>query len=1263
MVEGFIGSQAVPELNGFRQCVGALYTKAQEFLCQAVGDFEQAHNLYAVYTAMLLMHGTGHRPVLDPFCYPIGDDDDCAVIEDKVMTAQHAQRLVVLPRIAKTQVQNYRVHLAALAERLRKIPGGTPLARSVMRLLRPALRLPPIPFLFLLHDGRTASLAPSSMSPFLANWPYPLNLGRHLISTGLLRDGLRAECITFQLGHLVPEASAAGPESLWSPASLVAVLQPALDRLMEEQGWQALPGFRMKTFARSRILTPDMRPHYHHGRLGPEIRRQAREADEQRDRETVHGLIAASIPEGSTLDQTKLNELTQTLKAFAGGNSRGVARQIQILRNWARAYPNRDPALRLPPREYLLVAEPARFDWTYPSRLAIASNVVESFTRYLRDAGRSGKEADPALRRAELLVSAALFGGLVDATRLRALGSAGPGVAGIFNDLWLCNGEPDSRNSEAQRWLPDNLTAALLIGGAKHRSSDAMDVKRRLRLLLNQLAPEADIHEPFDALSGWAQAYWQHRLPGTLTPVLKGTLPSEPLPLPALARLLRAVRLEAKANSDAELLLSALPRVCIGHPKPKIKDDETYSAIQKVFRAVEALEARGTQRYGRQQRRALLEGLKTIAQDTSDAPSPVLAALLAWAMQLCIHGTRWRSRLKFNTIRRYVYALGRALIECTGDLNFLILSDSEFEAIYRKVLEPKKGKNVAYTGARLLEFHAFLVHAWGVEVPDWSFLPPEAWRRAHAVRADANAFAPHEYRAALKLLYSDKDVDERTQLYQAALLIVGYRFGLRIGEALRTRHDDLYMDRKHGLVVINVEANIYGGLKTEAATRQVPLIGLMDDIEWEILEKLRAAFEVRLQPTDRIASLFANPEEPRAPIERRLLMERIHTAMRLVSGDESLHYHHLRHTFASKLLMGVMADFGDSKAWTAALEALWGSRPDAAGLRTFLTGHPEPFNVSLEAVTTLMGHASISVTLGSYVHFLPELVHGIGATSLPHFPDQCWAYALQQPRDTVRKRLARANAQGTRSAPFPPKWPSTIQRLTVPVSHEPMPDVLPHIEQTAKALDLETVDWILQTVSQKGGLTKGVADCLLVSEATVFELVERARTAQRRSGYRRLNLTPPSNQWTSSTSDIPMAPLLPQRESRRVREGLKTWQRLIPDLDVNSEKTLTEGLKIWLSLPEGSADRFLLPDREAFNRFVDALLTLGVQRHKLRARHLRTNRSADLNESLSSMGFRVMGERRSAREAVSLSLEPGTPPWSYTSSLVRGLFVLAVDRS
>ncbi|HKT31031.1 MAG TPA: site-specific integrase [Gammaproteobacteria bacterium] len=1263
MVEGFIGSQAIPELSGFRQRVGALYTKAQEFLCQADKDFEQAHNLYAVYTAMLLMHGTGHRPVLDPFCYPIGDDDDCAVIEDKVMTTQHAQRLVVLPRIAKTQVQNYRVHLAALAKRLRMNPGGKPLARSIEYLLRPTQRLPPIPFLFLLRNGGTVSLAPSSMRQFLADWPYPLNLGRHFIGTGLLRAGLRAECITFQLGHLVPEASAAGPESLWSPASLVAVLQPALDKLMAEQGWQALPGFRVKAFARSRMLTPDLRPHYHHGRLGPDIRRQAREADEQRDRETVHGLIVASIPEGSKLDQTKLNELTQTLKAFAGGDSRGVARQIQILRSWVHAYPHRDPALRLPPREYLLVAEPARFDWTYPSRLAIARNVAERFKRYLRDACRSGKEVEPALRRAELLVSAALFGGLVDATRLRTLANAGPGVAGIFNDLCLCNAEPDSRNSEAQRWLPDDLTAALLTGGAKHRSCDAKDVKSGLQLLLRQLAPGVHIHEPFDTLAGWAQAYWQHQLPGALAPVLNGTLPSEPLPLPTLARLLRAVRLDAKANSEAEPILSALPPVCIGRPKPEDKDRETYSAIQKVFRAVEASEARGTERYGRQQRQALLEGLKAITQDTSHAPSPVVAALLAWAMQLCIHGTRWRSRLKFNTIRRYVYALGRALIECTGDINFLILSDSEFEAIYRNVLKEKAGKNIAYTGARLLEFHAFLVHTWGVEVPDWSFLPPDAWRRAHTVRADANVFAPHEYRLALKLLCTDDAVDERTRLYQAALLILGYRFGLRIGEALRTRHDDLYMDREHGLVVINVEANIYGGLKSDAAARQVPLIGPMDDVEWEILEKLRAAFEVRLQPTDPIASLFANPAEPRAPIERRLLMDRIHTAMRLVSGDESLHYHHLRHTFASKLLMGVMADFGDSKAWTAALEALWGSRPDSAGLRTFLTGHPEPFNVSLEAVSTLMGHASISVTLGSYVHFVPELVHGIGAVSLPHFPDQCWAYALQQPRDTVRKRLARASAQESRSTPLPRKWPPIIQRLTVPVSHEPMPDALPRIERTAKALDLESVDWILQTVSQKGGLTQGVADCLLVSEATVFELVDRARKVQRSSGYRRFNLTPPSNQWTSSTSDILVAPLLPHKESRRVREGLKTWQRMIPELDVHSKKILAEGLRIWSSLPEGSADRFLLPDREAFNRFVDALLTLGVPRHKLRARHLRTNRSADLSESLSSMGFHVMSERRSAREAVSLSLVPGTLPWSYTSSLARGLFVLAVDRS
>ena len=53
-------------------------------LLQFLAQFDhlfQAHNAEAIYTALLLMAATGHRPVTDPFCARDAIDTEVAAIE------------------------------------------------------------------------------------------------------------------------------------------------------------------------------------------------------------------------------------------------------------------------------------------------------------------------------------------------------------------------------------------------------------------------------------------------------------------------------------------------------------------------------------------------------------------------------------------------------------------------------------------------------------------------------------------------------------------------------------------------------------------------------------------------------------------------------------------------------------------------------------------------------------------------------------------------------------------------------------------------------------------------------------------------------------------------------------------------------------------------------------------------------------------------------------------------------------------------------
>lgn len=1260
-MNGLIGSRSQPVMARLREKVADLIRRTEQDVAQFDQDLERAHNAHALYTAIELMHAVGHRPVDDPFCYPTSLGDSIAVVEDKAPTEQHAQRLVVLPTMARAQISYHKEHLAALESELDKREAGSGLAYSVRALLEPTLTKPPIPFLFLLKNGQTVSLTPTTLKAGLTGWPYPLNLGRHLIATGLLNENIAADCITFQLGHLVPEAQVCGSESMWSPMALSAALTAVLDKLHDEQGWRAIPGIRLATRTRTVTRPISLEKCVPHGDLGPEKRKKQRDADEQRDAKVVQNLIAAEMPAQSALNQTKLDELTEALKNETGETDH-LARRLRLLWAWARAYPKKDASLRLPSRLYVVLPDPSPFDRHFPARCARAQNIADAFTDYLRSVGRDLKVPSSVQRRTEIVVSAAFFGGVASAERLRALGSANVDGAGVVLDRLYCF-EQQPKEPTSIRWLPDDYTAALINGQGGLQPVDAREVHRSLKNLLRELAPGLDIKDPYGALADLARAHWQNRVPGFLYPVLSGSTRSEPLPIPALARLVAAARLDMQPPAGVTPPLpDGPPAIYLADPATRDKNMEVYRAIHAAFVSVGHLKASGKERFPRHQRRALLEKLKLIGQDQAKPVSPIMAALLAWTMHLCTHGTRWRKELKFNTIRRYVYAIDRALIDSDDKSDFFNLSDSEYEALYRQVVNLKVGKNRGYTGARLLEFHAYLSEYWFVEIPNWSFLPPDAWRRAQIARANANVLALHEYQAALKLLYADPFVDERTKLCQAALLILGYRFGLRISEALRTRYDDLFIDRKNGLAVVNVETNIYGGLKSDAATRQVPLIGALDDLEWQVLEGLKSTFEARLQKVDPIVSLFARPDAPRELIERRLYLDRIHLAMRLVSGDQSLVYHHLRHSFGSRLLTGVVADSGNSDAWNQILKSLWGAVPDAPALRMFLTGFADPRDVCLEAVRTLMGHASITTLLESYMHFTPELLHGVTHQALPGLVDHCWVYALGEPRATVRKRMERASGASPAKSPLPSNWATSIPTLEVEESEDSPPTALPALPGAVPPPDLETIDWVLQAVSSQDGSPKGVADRLRVPEQELSRILQVARRVQTRTGYDRVLLTPADDRWPPGKARGVFPSTEAIAESRKVRKELRELYKKLLKLDDRKKALLKTSLQAWESLPGGDHHALIFPDRDLLRRFMEGVGAIGVEEDCFRVGYHDSGDETQSKNLLTEMGFKELRpDRRLEPGSVSLTWIPGTLPWSYTPRLRRALFALAVS--
>jgi len=1250
----WIGSQAQPEPARFRARVEQLLQDTQTQLADADRKLVEAHNAYSLYTALLLIHVTGHRPVTDPFCYREALGDGIAIVEDKAATESQSLRLLVVPPTAQEQLRYYFAHLESLAERLADQSTSRPVAAAIDHMLHHVEPDPPVPLLFFLTpDWRTLSLSPATITDRLTDWPWPLNLGRHLIATGL-RGQIPAPLISLQLGHAVPDEEFFTADSFWSPRLVQALLAPALEDLLRLHSWRAIAGLQphSENHATGKRVSAEIM--HRHGTLGPELRRQTRWAERARDRFIVREIIREELPPGHTLDQTSLDRIGERLADWSEGKPERHASRLRLLWRWARRVRGH-AALKLP--QLMPTLEPAKppFWRGFPRDAHAADDLRHRFAAYLASAARSAAPPSTAERAAEIVISAALFGALVDAKRLEALGGFLPRAVHALGSQVVIEEHSSTVARCIWRWMADDLTAALIGGSNLQTAVLKHNVLRALSHLLKVLDASLDVRHPVQVLSRLAQAYWLNQLPGWVYAHLSGELAWQPLTASTLARLLCKVRLRTKGSTieEASMPSEVAPTFTVGGRGSRVNGVAFYRAIRKIFTEVWNTPAQGTKRHNRELNQQLTKRLNTLLLKDSD--SPAAARILAmWALHLATCGTPRKHSPAFNTIRRYVTTLGLGLIELASELDLLNLSDLEFETLYTRLLAyPDSERERNYLAKRLRVFHAFLIDTWVVEEPEWSFLPARA---RHELGIDSNIITPHEYRRALTLLLEDPAVDARTRTCQAALLILGYRFGLRAGEALRLLDRNLILDRAKRIVTVEVASNIYGNLKSPAGARVVPLIESFSETERDVLELAKSAFATRLREEDPVAGLFANPVDPRAPIERGLFFKRIHLALRLVSGDPTQHFQLLRHSFACRLLGTVLGDLVSSPGWNALRHALGDDALDPPETRRFLFGDETLNNESLRGLARLLGHADVRTTLQHYVHVQDFLIQGLANRALPSLPDSAWSYALGEKRETVGKRLQRHPDQ---TPPAGPRWPYPISSEPPSVARGRPPATLPGEEVPARPLTLETVDRILLATSERHGHFEGLAAQLFLPERSISQVICAAQDLEDRTGYRGLSVIPPLDHWPPVVPDKPRARI--HAETVRGRLILRALQNRIDRLSNAQHQLLIEGLRDWDgALRAGNSNEYIFGRRSQLDRFIQAVTLLGTGPGAFVADvgPAAAMQDDNLVSKIQAYGFStVRSTARLAGGVVRIRLKKGVRSFIYTSTFTRVFFV------
>ena len=262
-----IGSSFTPKEASVQRLISGLLIKIEESkpsYYNQMNDLFAYHNAFTVYTAWMLLFGTGYRaawnplPTLSLFVPSL----NLMCISDKDDSDFTHSRIVAVSSTLTSQLNEYKRHLKCL--------------RGMLRILKPDLcgyidRIVDVDQLVLNYDFDQASkwyktirnsrtehgpffvflkqksgVVTRSLSPTqLVNMfddviKLPLNAGRHWLKSRLLEMETDSELINFQVGHWQAGEVPLGDYSALSHIEAIQELLPTIDELFLEVGWQPI---------------------------------------------------------------------------------------------------------------------------------------------------------------------------------------------------------------------------------------------------------------------------------------------------------------------------------------------------------------------------------------------------------------------------------------------------------------------------------------------------------------------------------------------------------------------------------------------------------------------------------------------------------------------------------------------------------------------------------------------------------------------------------------------------------------------------------------------------------------------------------------------------------------------------------------------------------------------------------------------------------------------------------------------------------------
>ena len=386
-------------------------------------------------------------------------------------------------------------------------------------------------------------------------------------------------------------------------------------------------------------------------------------------------------------------------------------------------------------------------------------------------------------------------------------------------------------------------------------------------------------------------------------------------------------------------------------------------------------------------------------------------------------------RMKPATACAYFRTVVPALIAQLGTADPATLGKDDIEVWYGDLLEPlPPGRQRITMASGLREFHAHLVTDYQAEpISAGDILGPEAELQA----VNARLVWPDEVSAARRWLEEQGRRGQHPARMRAIslLLMLIFRCGLRRMEAFKLRLCDVHPADGGDLRILPHPGR---RLKSHSSKRNIPLRALLSTEEHDALMswlQTRRNEENAANNFDGTQYLFSIPrlatrdkELPEGEgggcaarqdgLTAESAADWMHAALRAVTGDEALHLHHLRHSFASWTYLrlrisgfqGLAEHFSN---WPETYRWLLESRQLVAAL---IPGGNPGARSAAYATARLLGHSGPEISFEHYIHM----------------SDLIWFGLTQRETSSVPRPVLIAASGGSKSAGYSKDSPADL---------------------------------------------------------------------------------------------------------------------------------------------------------------------------------------------------------------------------------------------